>query len=92
MNRVDAIDQKPVATGRNGHIVAEFGAIGHNLSASSFGAAFGMVRLPTIMRRNKAKSIGPADYVKWNIAWLTLAVVVGAAFIFALGPGLERVS
>jgi hypothetical protein len=61
-------------------------------AASSFGAAFGMVRLPAIMRRNEASSTGPADYVRWNIAWLTLAVVVGAAFVIVLGPGLERVS
>lgn len=62
-------------------------------AASSFGAAFGMVRLPAIMvRHNGPRMTGPADYVRWNIAWLTLAVAFGAAFIFVLGPGLERSS
>jgi hypothetical protein len=61
-------------------------------AASSFGGALGMVRLPSMMQRYSARTTSPTDYVRWNIAWLTLSVIVGAAFIFVLGPGLERPS
>jgi len=55
---------------------------------SSFGAGFGMVRLPNLRLAIALKVPVPGSYVRWSVAWVVAATVVGASFMVVLGSGL----
>jgi hypothetical protein len=55
---------------------------------TSFGSGFGMVRLPYLQRRMVIQTSVRGPYVKWSLVWVLGAVVSGALFVFALGPGI----
>ena len=57
-------------------------------AASSFGAGFGLLRLPDMQRRlpNETSS---ARYVTWNTGWGIAAAVTILLFLFFIGPGLK---
>lgn len=57
-------------------------------AVSSFGAGFGIVRLPHMQRGTAIGAPVLGSYVRWNIGWVVAATVVGATFMFVLGPGL----
>ena len=57
-------------------------------AASSFGGAFGLVRLPDLQRGMVAVAAQPAVYVKWSSAWGLAAAQTIVIFITMLGPGL----
>lgn len=55
--------------------------------ASSFGAGFGMLRLPDMQRRMTSRP-APGIHIEWSTGWAFAALVVIAAF-FLIGRGLE---
>ena len=57
-------------------------------AASSFGAGFGMLRLPELQHRVAIRAPLPGSYVKRSVAWVVAAIVVGAGFVLVLGPGI----
>jgi hypothetical protein len=57
-------------------------------AASSFGAGFGMLRLRELQRRVVIGAPLPGRYIRRSIAWVVVAIVVGAGFVFVLGPGI----
>jgi hypothetical protein len=57
-------------------------------AASSFGAGFGLVRLPYLQWGVATTAPVPGSYIKRRIAWIIAATVIGATFVFVLGPGL----
>jgi len=58
-------------------------------AASSFGAGFGMLRLPDIGRGMPTKDLLPEVYIRWRAGWALAAVVLIAAFLWVIGPGIE---
>jgi hypothetical protein len=59
-------------------------------AASSFGAGFGMLRLPDMQRQMSMRTTIAGDYLSWSVGWVLAALVVVAAFLFIIGPGVER--
>jgi hypothetical protein len=57
-------------------------------AASSFGAGFGMLRLRELQRRVAIGAPVPGRYIRRSFAWVVAAIVVGAGFVFVLGPGI----
>jgi hypothetical protein len=57
-------------------------------AASSFGASFGMLRLPDLQRRLTQKP-APGIHIAWSAGWAFAALAVIAAFLLVIGPGLE---
>jgi hypothetical protein len=57
-------------------------------AASSFGAAFGMLRLADMQRRMTPRP-SPGIHIAWSAGWALAALVVIAAFLLVIGPGLE---
>jgi hypothetical protein len=57
-------------------------------AASSFGAGFGMLLLPELQRRVAISAPVPASHIRRSFAWVVAAIVVGAGFVFVLGPGI----
>lgn len=58
-------------------------------AASSFGAGFGLLRLPDIQRGLAPRESLPSVYVTWGTAWGIGAAVTIALFIFFVGPGIR---
>jgi hypothetical protein len=58
-------------------------------AASSFGAGFGMLRLPAMQRAMSMSSLVPGVFIKWNAGWAGAALAVIAAFFIVIGPGVE---
>jgi hypothetical protein len=56
--------------------------------ASSFGAGWGVFRLPDMIRGMALQRPSPTVYVSRNAAWGVAAAVVIVAFLFFIGPGL----
>jgi hypothetical protein len=56
--------------------------------ASSFGAGWGMFRLPDMIRGMAMQRPSPTVYVNWSAAWGVAAAAVIVAFLFLIGPGL----
>ena len=59
-------------------------------AASSFGAGFGMLRLPAMQRAMTISLLRPSVFITWSLGWALAALVVIAAFLLVIGPGLER--
>lgn len=59
-------------------------------AASSFGAGFGMLRLPDMQRQMPMRTTIAGGYLSWSVGWVLAALVVVAAFLFIIGPGVER--
>jgi hypothetical protein len=57
-------------------------------AASSFGAGFGMLRLPQLQHRVAIGAPLPGSYIRRSVAWVVAAIVVGAGFVLVLGPGI----
>jgi hypothetical protein len=57
-------------------------------AASSFGAGFGLLRLPD-MQRGLPDETSPARYLTWNAVWGIAAAVTVMLFLFFIGPGLR---
>jgi len=55
---------------------------------SSFGAGFGIVRLPDLRHAMVLKVSVPGSHVRWSIAWVLAATAIGAIFMLTLGLGL----
>ncbi len=58
-------------------------------AASSFGAGFGMLRLPAMQRAMTISPLRPGVFITWSLGWALAALVVIAAFLLVIGPGLE---
>jgi hypothetical protein len=58
-------------------------------AASSFGAGFGLLRLPDLQRGLPSVGTSPARYLTWNAAWGVAAAVTVILFLFFIGPGLQ---
>jgi len=58
-------------------------------AASSFGAGFGLLRLPDMQRGMTPKNSLPAHYVAWSVAWGGAAALTIALFLFFIAPGLR---
>jgi hypothetical protein len=58
-------------------------------AASSFGAGFGMLRLPAMQRAMTLSPLRPGVFITWSIGWAVAALVVIAIFLLIIGPGLE---
>ena len=58
-------------------------------AASSFGAGFGMLRLPAMQRAMTISPLRPGVFITWNLGWALAALAVIAAFLLVIGPGLE---
>lgn len=58
-------------------------------AASSFGAGFGMLRLPAMQRAMTSSPLQPGVFISWSAGWALGALVVIAAFLLVIGPGLE---
>ena len=58
-------------------------------AASSFGAAWGILRLPDMQRGMASKGLSPTGYLNWSAAWGVAAVVVILVFLLFIGPGLK---
>jgi hypothetical protein len=58
-------------------------------AASSFGAGFGLLRLPDMPRGWVAKEVLPSRYLSWSPIWGGAAVVTIVVFILFIGPGLR---
>jgi hypothetical protein len=58
-------------------------------AASSFGAGFGLLRLPDMQSGLTLKESLPSVYLAWSTAWGIAAAVTIALFLFLIGPGLE---
>jgi hypothetical protein len=58
-------------------------------AASSFGAGFGLLRLPDMQRGLAPRESSPSSYLTWNTGWGIAAAVTIALFIFFVGPGLQ---
>jgi hypothetical protein len=68
--------------------------IGHGTAiglaaASSFGAGFGLLRLPDMQRGWVAKEVLPTRYLSWSPIWGSAAAVTIVVFILFIGPGLR---
>jgi hypothetical protein len=59
-------------------------------AASSFGAGFGMLRLPDMQRQMPMRTPITGDYLGWSIGWALASLLVVAGFLFIIGPGLEQ--
>jgi hypothetical protein len=59
-------------------------------AASSFGAGFGMLRLPDMQRQMPMRTPITGDYLGWSIGWALASLLVVAGFLFVIGPGLEQ--
>jgi hypothetical protein len=59
-------------------------------AASSFGAGCGMLRLPDMQRQMPMRTTIAGGYLSWSVGWVLAALVVVAAFLFIIGPGVER--
>jgi hypothetical protein len=57
--------------------------------ASSFGAGFGLLRLPAMQRSVPSEAPRSSVYLGWSVAWVLAAAVVAAAFLIFLGPGMQ---
>lgn len=58
-------------------------------AASSFGAGFGLLRLPDMQRGITPNESSPARNLTWNAAWGVAATVTIMLFLFFIGPGLQ---
>jgi hypothetical protein len=58
-------------------------------AASSFGAGFGLLRLPDMQRAMASKGPSPTVYLSWSLAWGVAAAAAIVVFLFFIGPGLE---
>jgi hypothetical protein len=58
-------------------------------AASSFGAGFGLLRLPDMQRSMTVKGSPPTVYLNWGAAWGVTAALVVVIFLFFIGPGLK---
>jgi hypothetical protein len=58
-------------------------------AASSFGAGFGMLRLPEMQRQMPMRAPITGDYLRWSVGWALAALIVVVGFIIVIGPGLE---
>jgi hypothetical protein len=58
-------------------------------AASSFGAGFGLLRLPDMQRGWVAKEVLPTRYLSWSPIWGSAAAVTIVVFILFIGPGLR---
>jgi hypothetical protein len=58
-------------------------------AASSFGAGFGMLRLPDMQRGMTAKVLLPDVHIRWSAGWALAAMALIAAFLWLIGPGIE---
>jgi hypothetical protein len=58
-------------------------------AASSFGGAWGMLRLPDMQRGMSVKDSSPTIYLTLNAAWCVAAAVVIIGFLVFIGPGIE---
>jgi hypothetical protein len=58
-------------------------------AASSFGAGFGLLRLPDMQRGLPSNETSPARYLTWNALWGVAAAVTIVLFLFFIGPGLQ---
>jgi hypothetical protein len=58
-------------------------------AASSFGAGFGMLRLPAMQGAMTLSPLRPGVFITWSAGWAVAALVVIAAFLLIIGPGLE---
>ncbi|HEY6621230.1 MAG TPA: hypothetical protein VIY68_16910 [Steroidobacteraceae bacterium] len=58
-------------------------------AASSFGAGFGLLRLPNMQRGLTLRESLPGVYLTWSTAWGIGAVVTIALFVFVVGPGIR---
>lgn len=67
--------------------MGRFTAIGL-AAASSFGAGFGLLRLPN-MQRGLPDETSPARYLTWNALWGIAAALTILLFLFFIGPGLR---
>jgi hypothetical protein len=58
-------------------------------AASSFGAGFGLLRLPHMQRGLPSNETSPTRYLTWNAGWGVAAAVTIMLFLFFVGPGLR---
>ena len=58
-------------------------------AASSFGAGFGLLRLPDMQRGLPSNKTSPARYLTWNAVWGVAGAVTIMLFLFFIGPGLQ---
>jgi hypothetical protein len=58
-------------------------------AASSFGAGFGLLRLPDMQRAMASKRPSPTVYLNWSIAWGIAAALTIALFLVLIGPGIK---
>jgi hypothetical protein len=58
-------------------------------AASSFGAGVGMLRLPAMQGAMTLSPLRPGVFITWSAGWAVAALVVIAAFLLIIGPGLE---
>lgn len=58
-------------------------------AASSFGAGFGMLRLPAMQSAITKSPLWPAVFIRWSAGWMLAALLVVAVFLLLIGPGLE---
>jgi len=56
--------------------------------ASSFGAGWGLFRLPDMIRGMSLERTSPKVSINWSAAWGIAAAAVIVAFLFFIGPGL----
>jgi hypothetical protein len=67
----------------------EHGTVIGLAAASSFGAGFGLLRLPDMQRGLPSNETSPAHYLTWNAAWGIAAAVTVTLFLLFIGPGLQ---
>jgi hypothetical protein len=59
-------------------------------AASSFGAGFGMLRLPDMQRQMPMRTPLTGDRLGWSAGWALATLIVAAGFLLVIGPGLEH--